>query len=185
MTRLTVLFTLAMASPAVAASGPFFSLRNTNFVVLLGFLVFIGVLFYFKVPGRLTGMLDSRADGIKSDLDEARALREEAQSILASYERKHREVQAQADAIVANAKDEAVAAAEQAKVDLQASIARRLAAAEDQIASAQSAAIKEVRDTAVNVAIAAAGDVVAKQMTATSGNKLIDDAIAQVEAKLH
>jgi len=174
-----------VASPAMAASGPFISLGNTNFVVLLAFILFIGVLIYFKVPGLLGGMLDKRADGIQSELDEARALREEAQTILASYERKQREVQEQADRIVAAARDDASAAAEQAKEDLKTSIARRLAAAEDQIASAQASAVKEVRDQAIVIAVAAANQVVAKQMTAADGNKLIDDAIAEVQAKLH
>lgn len=184
MKKLSVLFAL-MASPALAASGPFFSLGNTDFVVLIAFLLFIGVLVYFKVPGLIGGMLDKRADDIKSELDEARSLREEAQTLLASYERKQQEVAEQADRIVAHAKDEAKIAAEQAKVDLQDSIARRLAAAEDQIASAQASAVKEVRDTAITVAVSAASEVIAKQMNATAGNKLIDDAIKQVEAKLH
>lgn len=176
---------MTMASPALAASGPFFSLANTNFIVLLGFLVFIGVLFYFKVPGLLGQKLDERAEGIKSELDEARAVREEAQTLLASYERKQKEVQAQADRIVAHAKAEAAEASEQAKEDLKKSIARRIQAAEDQIASAEARAVKDVRDKAIAIAVAAAKDVVAKQMTATDGNKLIDDAISQVDAKLH
>jgi F-type H+-transporting ATPase subunit b len=173
------------ASPAYAASGPFFSLGNTDFVVLLGFLLFIAVLIYFGVPGMLGGMLDKRADDIRNELDEARALREEAQTLLASYERKQREVQEQADRIVAQAKTEAQAAAEQAKADMKTSVERRLAAAESQIASAEASAIKDVRDTAATVAIAAARDVVAEQTTAASAAKLIDDAIAEVGAKLH
>ncbi|SMX45567.1 F0F1 ATP synthase subunit B [Actibacterium lipolyticum] len=184
MKKLTVLFTLA-ASPALAASGPFFSLRNTDFVVLLAFLLFIAVLIYFKVPAMLGGLLDKRADGIRAELNEAKALREEAQTILASYERKQKEVQEQSERIIAHAREEAEIAAAQAKEDLSASITRRLQAAVDQIGSAEAAAIREVRDTAVTVAVAAAGDVVAKQMTADSGDSLIDDAIAQVEAKLH
>ncbi len=174
-----------LASPAFAADGPFFSLRNTDFVVLLGFLVFIGILVYFKVPAMIGGMLDQRAVGIQSEIDEARSLREEAQTLLASYERKQKEVQEQADRIVASAKEEANAAAEQARADLKTSIERRLAAAEDQIASAEATAVKEVRDQSVTIAVAAAREVIAKQMTAASGNSLIDDAIAQVEAKLH
>ena len=75
--------------------------------------------------------------------------------------------------------------AEQAKADLKVTIARRLQAAEDQIASAEASAVKEVRDRAVTVAVAAARDVIAKQMTAAAGNKLIDEAIAEVDAKLH
>ncbi len=173
------------ASPAFAAVEPFFSLKNTNFVVLIAFILFIGVLFYFKVPGTIAGLLDKRADGIRADLAEAKALREEAQTLLASYERKQKDVQAQADRIVATAREEAAMAAEQAKADIATSVARRLAAAEDQIASAQTAAIREIRDTAITVAVAAARDVMAKQMTAADGNKLIDEGIATVGAKLH
>ena len=90
MKRLSVLFAL-IASPALAASGPFFSLRNTDFIVLLAFLVFIGVLVYYRVPQIVGGLLDKRAEGIRNDLAEARRLREEAQEIYASYERRQRE----------------------------------------------------------------------------------------------
>jgi len=180
-----LILSLGFASPALASSGPFFSLHNTNFVVLIAFIVFVAILFYFKVPGMIGGALDNRAAGIKAELDEARALREEAQTILASYERKQREVQEQADRIIATARTDAADAAEQAKADLQKSIARRLAAAEDQIASAQAAAVRDVRDQAVVIAVAAANQVIAKQMTAAAGNKLIDAAIAEVDAKLH
>ncbi len=176
---------IVLATPAAAATGPFFSLHNTNFVVLLGFLVFLGVLVYFKVPGRLTELLDNRAEGIRKDLAEARALREEAQSILSSYDRKTREAQEQATAIVAAAKAEAQSAAKQAKVDLEVSVARRLAAAEDQIGSAQAAAVRAVRDEAIRVATAVAGEVLARQMTAADAGKLIDASIETVAAKLH
>ncbi len=182
---LTVALTGLFATPAFAAKGPFFSLGNTDFVVLLGLIVFLAILFYFKVPGLIAGMLDKRAEDIRAELDEARKLREEAQTLLASYERKQQDVQEQADRIVATAKEEANAAAVQAKIDLEKSVARRLAAAEDQIGSAEAAAIKEVRDQAAMIAVAAARDVIAKQMTAAEGGKLIDDAIAQVDAKLH
>ena len=185
MRKIATAAALVAAAPASAASGPFFSLANTNFIVLLGFLVFVGVLVYFMVPGLLMGMLDKRADSIRSELDEARALREEAQTLLAGYERKQREVQTQAQEIVEAAKSEAALSLEAAKADLEASVARRLQAAEEQIASAESSAIRSVRDQAVTVAVAAAGDVLAKQMSEEAAGKLIDDAISTVDAKLH
>ncbi len=175
-----------LAGPAWAAeSEPFFSLRSTEFIVTLAFLLFLAVLVYLKVPSLLGKMLDKRAEGIKSELDEARALREEAQTVLASFERKQAEVKEHAEQIIVAAREDATIAAEQAREALQESIARRLAAAEDQIASARAAAVKEVRDTAISVATRAAGDVIASQMTAARGNKLIDAAIADVDAKLH
>ena len=177
---------LFLAGPALAAEGePFFSLRSTEFVVTLAFLIFIGVLMYFKVPALIGGLLDKRAEGIKKDLADARALHDEARTILASYERKQKEVQDQAERIVETAKREALAAAEQAKADLKASIARRLAAAEDQITSAEASAVRAVRDRAVNVAVAAAGELIAAKMSAADKNGLIDKAIGEVEAKLH
>lgn len=173
------------ASPALAASGPFFSLFNTNFVVLIAFLVFVGVVLYLKVPGLLGAKLDERAASIKADLDEARQLREEAQQVLASYERKQKEAQEQASRIVEHARKEAEQAGEDAKDEIKRSIERRLQGAEDQIASAEARAVRDVRNQAIAVATAAARDVIAKQMSADDGDKLIDAGIGEVEAKLH
>ena len=186
MKRISTLAALLAASPAFAAGDkPFFSLANTDFVVTISFILFIGVLFYFKVPSLLGGLLDKRAEGIQSELDEARALREEAQTLLASFERKQREVQEQADRIVAAAKESAAEAAEAAKVDLEKSIERRVKAAEDQIASAEASAVRQVRDEAIRIAVSAATDVIARDMKADKAAGLIDESIATVGAKLH
>ncbi|MEM6276641.1 MAG: F0F1 ATP synthase subunit B [Pseudomonadota bacterium] len=190
MTRILTALLLLFAGPAMAASknpfsAEFYSLSNTDFIVTIGFLVFVGILVYFGVPGMIGKMLDDRAAGIKSELDEARALREEAQALLATFERKRKDVQGQADSIVETAKADAEAAAEQAKADIAKSVERRLSAATEQIASAEAAAVKEVRDQAIAVAVGAASDILTKGMSAADANKLIDAGIAQVEAKLH
>lgn len=185
--RLLIAAPLTLAAgPAFAAGDkPFFSMANTDFVVWIAFLLFVAILLYFKVPALVGGMLDRRAEAIKAELDEAKALREEAQALLASYERKQKDVQEQADRIVANAKAEAERAAEAAKDDIARSVSRRLAGAEEQIASAEAAAVKEVRDTAIGVAVGAAKDVMAKQMDASAMGNLIDEAIETVGDKLH
>ncbi len=182
--KLASLF-IVLPLPALAATGPFFSLGNTDFVVLLAFLLFVGVLLYFRVPGLLVGILDKRAASIRAELDEARAVREEAQTILASFERRQAEVKEQAERIVAHAREEATAAAEQSRTDIKTMTARRIKGAEDQIESARAAAIREVRDRAIQVAVAAASDVLGKQMTAERGDELINSSIETVSAKLH
>ena len=185
MKHFSALLLTLMASPALAASGPFFSLYNTNFVVTVAFIGFVALVLYLGVPNMLGKMLDARADGIRAELEEARSLREEAKDLLASYEKKQAEVKAQADRIVEAARVEAAAAAEQAKADIKDSVARRMVAAEEQIASAEASAIKDVRDEAIVVAVAAARDIIANQMTAADGNSLIDEAIEQAGSKLH
>ncbi|HRO15826.1 MAG TPA: ATP F0F1 synthase subunit B, partial [Paracoccus sp. (in: a-proteobacteria)] len=153
--------------------------------VLLAFLLFVGVLLYFRVPAAIAKLLDRRAEGIKADLAEARRLRDEAQEIYASYERRQREVRGQSDEIVANARREALAQAAKAKVDLQQSIERRLQAAQDQIASAEADAVRAVRNQAVQVAVAAASDVLGRQMGAADRAAGIDRAIDDVARHLN
>lgn len=158
---------------------------DSNLVVTLTTVLFIALLVYLKVPGKIASLLDARAEKIRAELEDARRLREEAQTLLASYERKQKEVEGQAQQIVANAKAEAERAAEEAKKSLEVSIARRMKAAEDQIASAEAGAVREVRDRAVAVAVQAASAVIAQKMGDKDKAKMVDDAIREVGAKLH
>jgi F-type H+-transporting ATPase subunit b len=160
-------------------------LNNTNIVVGIGFVIFVGVLLYVGVPALLTRKLDERAVRIKAELDEARALRDEAQTLLAGYERRQKEVKAQAEDIVTAARAEAEKAAVVAKEDIRKSVARRLQTATEQIAAAEQAAVRQIKDRAVSVAVAAAADVLRSGMKADDSDRLIDGAIAEVGAKLH
>ncbi|MEO1687411.1 MAG: ATP F0F1 synthase subunit B [Pseudomonadota bacterium] len=160
-------------------------LQNSNVVVGIAFVVFLLVLLKFGVPEMLGKALDDRAEKIREELDEAARLREEAQALLASYERKRREVETQAQDIVAQARAEAEAAKVQGLKDLDVAIARRLKAAEDQVAAAEADAVREVRDEAIRVAVAAAQEAIAGGLDEAGRAKLIDDGIAATAAKLH
>ena len=160
-------------------------LNNTDIVVAIGFVIFVGILIYYGVPGLLARRLDDRAMRIRAELEEARALREEAQTLLVGYERKQKEVREQAEEIVAAARIEAEKAAEAAKEDIRRSVARRLQNATEQIAAAETAAIRQIRDRAVTVAVAAAGDVIRARMKGDDANALIDSAISEVGEKMH
>jgi F-type H+-transporting ATPase subunit b len=175
----------ALASPAFAAEAGMFSLSNPLFVVSISFIAFLLVVAYLGVHKIVAKMLDGRAESIRNEIDEARKLQEEAKQVLADFERKRKEVAEHSKAVIEQAQTEAETAAEQARADLKDTIARRLAAAEDQIKSAQDAAVREVRDKAVVVAIAAARDVISKGMTPKDANTLLDAAINDVGAKLH
>lgn len=160
-------------------------LNNTNIVVGIGFVIFVGILLYYDVPKMLAAKLDERAVKIKADLEEARALRDEAQTLLASYERKQKEVAAQAEEIVAAARSEAERAAVVAKAEIAKSVERRLATATEQIAAAEKAAVRQIKDRAVAVAVAAAADAISQGMKPQDADALIKASIAEVGAKLH
>ena len=186
MRKLLTLALALSASPALAATEyGFFSLHNTDFVVLLSFLVLVGLLLYFRVPATITGLLDRRSEQIRQDLAEARALREEAQTLLVSFDRKRQEMAEQSQRIVAQAREEAERAAAKAREDATRAVQRRVQGAEEQIAAAQAKAIREVKDRAVAVAIAAARDVISQQLTPADRDRLVEQSIQTVGAKLH
>ena len=158
---------------------------DATFWVGAAFVLFVGILVYFKVPGMLTGALDERAKKISDDLDQARELREEAQVLLATYQRKQRDALKEAEEIIAHAKEEAMREAEQAEKKLDEVIARRQQAALNKIALAEAQAEKEVRNTAIEIAIAAATAVVAQQVRGDRADALVDTAIQDLRRNLN
>jgi len=151
---------------------------DATFWVGAAFLLFVAILFYFKVPGMMTKALDERAEKIGAELEQARQLREEAQALLANYERKQRDALKEAEEIIAHAREEALREAAIAAKKLDETIVRRQQAALEKIALAESQAETEIRDAAIEIAIGAASAIVAQQVKGDRADALIDTATA-------
>ena len=80
---------------------------DATFWALISFILFFGVLAYYKVPAIMAAALDKRADQIRNELEQAKKLREEAQQLLAEYQRKRKEAEAEAETILRAAEREA------------------------------------------------------------------------------
>jgi F-type H+-transporting ATPase subunit b len=160
-------------------------ISEPDFWVGVSFLLFLALLVYLKVPAMVGKALDDRAAGIQKELDEARRLREEAQALLADYERKKKEAAADAEKIVAQAKQEAEAYAKEARVKMQEQIARRTRLAEQKIAQAEATAIKDVRAKASDIAIEAAAAIIRSDVKGARASNLIDESIAAVRNQLN
>ena len=159
--------------------------QDPTFWTLVAFVAFFALIFWLKVPGKVTVQLDERAARIKQELDEAEKLHQEAQHLFAEYQRKQRNALKEAEEIIAAAQAEARALVKQTETELAASLERRRKQAEDKIAQAEKQALQEVRDTAVEVAIAAAGQVLSSNLQGAAAAAQIDRAIGDVKAKLH
>ena len=162
---------------------PFY--QNPTFWVGVAFFVFVVGLLYAKTHKTIGAMLDARAEGIAQQIEEAKALRAEAENMLLDYQRKQRDAEKEAVDMVDRAKEDAKIMAKAAKADLDAMMVRRERSAAEKIAQAEANAIKEVRAAAVDVAIAAASSVLADTMKGKAGTALVNDAIGEVESKLH
>jgi F-type H+-transporting ATPase subunit b len=150
-------------------------LMEPEFWVAVAFVIFLAVLGYVGLHKTLIQSLDQRSARIKAELDEARRLKDEAAKLLADYQRRQREAQAEADAIVAGARSEAQRLAVEAKERMEEFVARRTKMAESKIAQAEAQALADVRAAAAEAAVNAAERVLAD----TAKGKVADDLVAQ------
>ena len=137
------------------------------------------------LAGAMTGALDARSEAIRKEIEEAENLREAAQHLLADYKRKQRDALGEAEEILAHAKVEAKRLAAQAEQDLEAGLRRRERAALDKIAQAEAKALQEVRNQAVDVALAATAKLLESNMDKARVNALVEESIKDISGKLH
>ncbi len=153
--------------------------------VIVALFAFFLILIYFKIPATITKSLDDRAAGIKTELDDARRLKEEAQELLAEYQRKRNEADTEAEEIIALAKREAEVYAQETRAALDETLERRTRLAEEKIARAEEQATADVKSAAVNVAIAAAEQLMRDKVGGARGGSLIDAGISELKSKLN
>jgi F-type H+-transporting ATPase subunit b len=153
---------------------------DASMLVALAMLAVIALALWKKVPAMIAGALDNQIAGIRAQLDQATALRAEAEAIKAEYEAKAKQAAIDADAMKASAEEEAKLIISRAKSDATVLIGRRAQAAEDKIAAAERAAIADVRKTAATAAAAAAAQLIAAHHDAKADAALIDQSIASL-----
>ena len=153
---------------------------DASMLVALAMLAVIALAIWKKVPAMIAGALDSQIAGIRAQLDQATALRVEAEAIKAEYEAKAKQAAIDAEAMKVAAEEEAKAIVARAKSDATALIGRRAQAAEDKIAAAERAAIADVRKTAATAAAAAAAQLISAHHDAKADAALIDQSIASL-----
>lgn len=159
--------------------------NDPTFWVGVAFFIFVGVLIWKKVPGAIAKSLDERAARIQAQLEEARTLKEEAQALLAQYQRKHRDAKKEAEDMLALAREEVELMAIEAEKNLEVLFERQMKTTEDKIAQAEIEAVKEVRVAAVEAAVGAASAILNTQLKAGKHGKLVDDAIKDLDKRLN
>jgi F-type H+-transporting ATPase subunit b len=158
---------------------------DATFWAFVALVIFLGIVFYMKVPGMISKSLDERANKIRNELDEARRLREEAQHLLAEYQRKRKEAEQEAGDIVAAAKREADQLVAEAQKRTEEYVARRAALAEQKIGQAERDAVNEVRASAVDIAVEAARKLLGDSVNTKVDADLFKTSLQQVKAKLN
>lgn len=157
--------------------------ESPTFWVAVAFLILVGLI--AKPAGKaVLKALDARTDRIRATLDDATELREEAQHLLADYQRKQRDAAKEIDDLIASAQAESRNLAAEATAKMEEALRRREQLARDKIAQAEAEALQQVRDTAIDLAIAATRRLMADRLDEQAAARLVDNAIAEIPTRL-
>lgn len=157
---------------------------DEQFWVAVGFFTFIALI-YKPLKKIILTTLDERAKRIRDELEQAMRLREEAQTILVSYQRKQQEAQDEAERIVEQARHEALRLSEQARKDLDEALNRRVESAMQKIAQFEVSMIQDIQEKAIDLAVRSVKQVLSEELSQTGVDNLIDKSIKEIETHFH
>ena len=160
-------------------------LFDADFWVLVSFFGFIGLALYFKAPARILTALDARRNAIARELEEAQKLREDAQKMLAQYQRRQQDAEHEVEAILEQARSESERLAMEIRSTMIQRMNRRTKMAEDKIHQAELHALADIRTLAAEVAVDTARSVIAETLDPARADALIDNSTQALRNKLH
>jgi len=182
---ITVLaFVISSGAAYAAGSKKIISLDNTDFVVLISFLIFVGVLIYFKVPTIVASFLDKRSADIQNEIDKASEILEEAKEILSSIEADHIRTSETIEQMVMTAKDRAREDEEKAKKQIEELMKSKLISAEGQVRSSERKILEEIEARAIDLSIEKVRAKLSKSLSGTDYDKHFYASIQSIEKGL-
>ena len=167
-----------------ASSADMFSLNNTDFVVLISFFVFVGVLIYFGVPGIIAKFLDRRAENIGSEINEASKILEDAKTLLSSLEEEHKKNGISIKQMIENAKSRAKSEDDKSKKYIEDLLKARILSAEEQIQSSERKIFTEIKEKAIDLGFKKARARLDKQLTEEDYRFHFDQSMKMVKTGL-
>ena len=158
---------------------------DNTFWAFVSLILFLVLIWYAKAFPKIGKSLDDHSIRVRRELEEARALKEEAKQQLAEYQRRRQEAEREARDIVAAATREAETMLDDARRRNEEYVARRTQMAETKIAQAEADAVAEVKASAVDIAMAAAAKIIAERGAAGEGGRFVDQSLDEIRQRLH
>ena len=177
-------FSLSFGVSYAAGSKKIISLDNTDFVVLISFLIFVGVLVYFKVPSIVGAFLDKRSNDIRNEIEKAGEILEEAKKILSSIEADHIRTSETIGQMVQTAKSRAGDEEEKAKKNIEELMKNKLISAEGQVKSNERKILEEIEGRAIDLSIEKVRMKLSKSISSSDYDDQFDASIQSIEKGL-
>jgi len=159
-------------------------LTDEHIWLVISFILFLALAWRYG-KGPVVKGLDGRIEEIQKEIATAESLRIEAQELLAQYQRKHRNAMKDAEKIIANAREHALATRRQAEEDLKNTLDRREQQLKERIVRMEQSAVQEIQSYAADLAMKAASEIINDKLDKKTGEKLIDQSITDLPRQIH
>ena len=177
-------FALSYGVSHAAGSKKMISLDNTDFVVLISFLIFVGVFVYFRVPSIVGAFLDKRSNDIQNEIEKAGEILEEAKKILSSIEADHIRTSETIGQMVETARSRAGEEEEKAKKNIEELMKNKLISAEGQVRSNERKILEEIEDRAIDLSIEKVKVKLSQSLSSSDYDNQFDASIQSIEKGL-
>ena len=154
---------------------------DATFWVAVSFLIFVGVIFYFKVPQRIDDSLNESIKKIKESLDDAEKLKDEAKNILSEYDSKVSKSKEEIKNLISSAKNQAEKNIIKTNEDFHKIIENRKKSAEEKIGQMKIQAIKDVKNSSVDIAIGSVEKIIKNSIDKKKLDKIYISSIEEAK----
>jgi len=157
---------------------------DATFWVMISFFVFIGLLIYFKIPQKITTILNETISNIKNQIEEADKLKEDAKNILTEYEKKISNSRSEVKQMISKASEEAEKNVIKSNQDFYNLMENRKKNAEERIRQLKNQALKDIKNASVKIAIEAVEKLIKNSLDKSKLDKIYSSSIEETKLAL-
>ena len=157
---------------------------DATFWVAVSFLIFLGILIYFKIPQKINSMFIENIDKIKNEINEAEMLKNEAKNILSEYEKKISNSKKETKLMLAKAQEEAEKTVLKMNNELHAQIENRKLNIEDRIRQMKNQAFKDIKNASIHIALDSVEKLLKNSLDKTKLDKIYLSSIEETKLAL-
>tara|TARA_A100001015_G_scaffold273276_1_gene328593 strand:- start:283 stop:780 length:498 start_codon:yes stop_codon:yes gene_type:complete len=157
---------------------------DATFWVAVSFLIFLGILIYFKIPQKINSMFIENIDKIKNEINEAEMLKNEAKNILSEYEKKISNSKKETKLMLDKAQEEAEKTVLKMNNELHAQIENRKLNIEDRIKQMKNQAFKDIKNASIHIALDSVEKLLKNSLDKTKLDKIYLSSIEETKLAL-
>jgi len=157
---------------------------DATFWVAVSFIIFIAILFYFKIPQKVQNILDETILKIQNQIEDAEKLKDEANNILSENEKKISSSKSEIKAMLDKANEDAEKNIIKTNKELHQTIENRKRSVEQKISQSKDQAMKDIKNASIKVAISSVERLLKNSLDKSKLDKIYSSSLEETKIAL-